>query len=374
MSRRFTILFAFLAHAFAIGGLFTRIPDIQLALGLGEAALGLVTTALPVSALAMNLFAGRIIGASGTRAVIALGIPLVAIGAFGAALAPSLALLTAAFVVLGTAFSLANVAINVEADRVETANGRRVMSRSHGLWAAGMLASALIGAAARGAGVSAAAHLGAVVPLVLAGAALVLWRMDAVPEDRASAAPVRRLALPSGRMLILMLFGVSGSVGQVGTQTFSVIYLRDSFAAPAWLDTMVLPIYLAAMTLGRLWGDDWTERWGAARVAVVTTGLALVGAGLAAVAPSLWVALAGFALLGAGTGVHFPLMISAAAQSGGRAADNVSSLLLSMGVVMLVVPGALGLVAESFGVRMVFAALLAPLALSALLAPQLVRR
>ena len=167
--------------------------------------------------------------------------------------------------------------------------------------------------------------------------------------------------------MVVMVFTVA-----LGAAWASVIYLRDSFAAPAWLDTMVLPIYLAAMTLGRLWGDDWTERWGAARVAVVTTGLALVGAGLAAVAPSLWVA--GFALLGAGTGVHFPLMISAAAQSGGRAADNVSSLLLSMGVVMLVVPGALGLVAESFGVRMVFAALLAPLALSALLAPQLVRR
>lgn len=373
-SRRKIILTTFFAHAIAGGGFFTRIPDIQTNLALSEATLGAALTALPVASLATNVLAGRIIGAIGTCVILFVGVPLLGIGAALAAGAPNLPTLVAALILAGGSFSLANVAMNVEADRVEADTGRRVMARCHGLWSAGMLVSALIGVVARGYGISAFAHLAAVALAVVALSALVLARLVASPPRGSAAPTAKAISVPTRRTFVLMLFGVSGSIVQIATQSWSVIYLRDIFGSAPWVQSLSLPAFLGAMTAGRLIADGWTERFGPPPVARGLTLLAVAGGVMVVLAPNVPMALAGFALLGFGTGVHFPLMITAAADSPNRpAAESVSSVILSMGLVMLVVPGGIGLIAETIGLRAAFAAVVPPLLLTIILSGRLVR-
>ncbi|MNY75689.1 hypothetical protein D3C86_2150430 [compost metagenome] len=59
----------------------------------------------------------------------------------------------------GVGFSLTNIAMNVEADRVEAATGARVMNTCHGAWSVGFLLTSLLGATLRGLDVSPAIHL-----------------------------------------------------------------------------------------------------------------------------------------------------------------------------------------------------------------------
>jgi hypothetical protein len=74
-------------------------------------------------------------------------------------------------------------------------------------------------------------------------------------------------------------------------------------------------------------------------------------------APGLKTALAGFALIGFGTAVLFPLMITAAARIPGRpASDNVASVILLTGVFMMAAPAAMGWIAEVGGLRAAYAA------------------
>lgn len=375
LNPRIVILVTFLAHALAAASIFTRIPDLQSKLGLSEAVLGLALTALPVAGLIANVTAGRVIALIGTRAILAYGIPLMAVFSATAALSPDLVLLLISLVCLGIVFSLANVAMNVEADRIETTTGRRIMNRCHGIWSAGMLGSSLIGAVARGAGVSAELHLATMILPVALMSFAVLRRIEGKPPRNADLTRRAGLSLPTRATLLVMLFGIAGSICQVGTQNWSVIYLRDTFSAPDWVDSLSIPAFLATMTLGRLMSDTWIERFGAIRVAVVQTGIAALGAMAVILSPSAWFAVAGFALMGAGTGVHFPLAVSAAAKLGDRpAAENVSAVILSMSAAMLAAPAIMGGVAEAFGLRMAFAALLPALFLSLALTPRVLAR
>lgn len=374
-NQRPIILTTFLAHALAAASIFTRIPDLQKDLALSEAVLGLALTALPVAGLIANIAAGRVIEAVGTRAIVTLGIPLMAVFSATAALAPNLPLLLISFIGLGIAFSLANVAMNVEADRIETATGRRVMNRCHGIWGAGMLASSLIGAAARGTGVSAEAHLGAMIVPIALMSLMVLTRLEGKPVKGADTIRRAGLSLPTRATLVVMLFGIAAGMSQAGAQNWSVIYLRDTFTAPDWVDSLTIPAFLATMTLGRLFADTWIERFGAVRVALTQTGLATLGALAVIAAPSAWFAVAGFAVMGAGSGVHFPLAISAAAKLGDRpAAENVSAVILSMSAAMLAAPAIMGAIAEGYGLRMAFAAILPTLLISLALTPRVLAR
>src|SRR5690606_4231180 len=114
----------------------------------------------PVGAILTFLVSSRLVEAAGTRTVLLWGIPLAALLIGLMPLAPTPLLLFLVLAVFGVAFALTNVAMNVEADRVEAATGKRLMNSCHGIWSIGQLVTVSVGALVRGLGVPAAIHLG----------------------------------------------------------------------------------------------------------------------------------------------------------------------------------------------------------------------
>jgi MFS family permease len=85
--------------------------------------------------------------------------------------------------------------------------------------------------------------------------------------------------------------------------------------------------------------------------------IAVMGLGTVLVffATADWMALLGFALMGVGSSVIFPLAMSAAAQRTDRAAStNVASLAQISFVAFLLGPPLLGFIAEHWGIRWSF--------------------
>ena len=363
---RTTIKLVFLTHALASGSFFTRIADLQQDLGIDAGTLGLTMLGAPVGAISMFLFSGRIVEAVGTRTVLLYGIPLMALTLLMTALAPSAHTLFLAITAYTGVFAVTNVAMNVEADRVEGATRKRLMNTCHGLWSLGQLAVFLIGALARGLDISPALHFGAFAPVVLTMTVLVVWPMQAAPARGEVPAGPRRLALPSAATLRLLGFMIGGALVEAATRTWSVIYARDSFVAPDWADAMTLPFFVAGIALGRFLADGWSHRYGPARVAQVLMGVAFAGLAVVVFAPSLPIALAGFALLGFGICTSFPASTSAAAQIGDRSSsENVAALTLSLQTVLLGAPPLMGFITDALGVRATFA-LVGPFLLLAL--------
>ena len=230
INARQTIRLNFLIHALATGSLFTRIPDVQAGLGIDAGVLGLCLLGQPVGAIAVFLLSSRIIEAVGTRLVILLAVPLAAALTALMAVAPTPWLLFIVFAVYGMTFALSNVALNVEADRVEADTGMRLMNSCHGIWSIGQLVTVTAGAAIRGAQVPAVWHLGAVVPVIFAAVLLIVLPMHEAPARAHNrTGPQRVLSLPTVATLLLVGYAIGAAILEGAVRNWSVIFMRDSF-------------------------------------------------------------------------------------------------------------------------------------------------
>lgn len=129
---------------------------------------------------------------------------------------------------------------------------------------------------------------------------------------------------------------------------WSAVYMRTALGTTPALATLAYAGFEATMVVGRLSGDRLAMRWGPVRLlrAASLLGALGLGAGLAAADPA--VAVVGFALLGVGLSVSFPLAITSAAALG-RAGPSVA-IVTSCGYVgLLAGPPLLGGLATALG-------------------------
>jgi MFS family permease len=371
-SAHWRIIALFFTHALAAGAIHTRIPDLQELIGLTEGQLGLVLIGQPLGALSMFLFSSAIVERFGPRRMILWLLPIVVITA---ALATVLLNPVALFVLLalnGVGFSLTNIAMNVEADRVEAATSARVMNTCHGAWSVGFLLTSLLGAALRGLHVAPAIHLWALAPVLIGLIVLVVLPMPNMPPRPHAGGTVKKLAWPTWATMGLVAFGLGAGLTEGASRAWSIIYLRDAFDVAPFIESLALPALLLSMAGGRLVADRFIDRYGPVRVARSLSALAVLGMLAIVLAPNAYAALAGFLAVGIGICVLFPLMLSAAARLGDRpASQNVAATTLIFQLVNLGAPVLIGSVAEGFGVRMAFAMLIPLLVLTVAMAGQL---
>ena len=372
LDRHNRIRAVFFLHAISSGGLYSHVAEVQNALHVDAATLGLVFLGFPVGSMLVFLFGSRVLEAAGTKPILIFGITGLSAATALFPLMPSPLALFGFFVCYALFYSLPNVAMNIEADRVEAATPRRVMNSCHGAWSIGYLLATLLGTLATALHMSPAMHLALLaVPLV----PIALWvtiGIDPSPPRPHTAQVVRKLSLPTIPILLLVAFTIGPNMLEGALRNWSIIYMRDSFAAPTWVDTLTLPVFLLAQSIGRLNADGFVTKYGPVRVARALNISALAGCLLVTMAPSLYVALAGFMLIGIGVCASYPLTTSAAARLGDRpSSQNVASLTLAVQVIMLVSPAALGWIATNVGIRATFGVILPAILLSQWLARNL---
>jgi MFS family permease len=125
------------------------------------------------------------------------------------------------------------------------------------------------------------------------------------------AAPERRFAL-SRRLLVLGLLCGVAFVVEGGIENWSALFLETELDASPSFGGLGPGFFAAAMVAGRLLGQWLEVRIGDRRLLSAGALTAATGLALAAVAPSVPVALLGFALGGAGISVAAPTLFGAA--------------------------------------------------------------
>ena len=369
LSRANRIRAVFFLHAIASGGIYSRVAAIQHNLGVDEQTLGLAFLGFPIGAILILFFGSRLVEIFGPKRIIAICLPLLPLGMIAVVAMPTAPLFFCAFLLFGFIYALPNTAMNIEADRVEALSGQRVMNSCHGVWSIGQLLATLLGTLAEGAHLTPALHTALLaVPLV----PLALWialGIEPSPPRPHRSTVVRRLALPSLAVLVLVCFAIGPTLLEGALRNWSVIYMRDSFAAPSWVDTLTLPVFLSAHALGRLSADSLVTRFGVVPTARTLTALAFIGCTAVVLAPNLWVALVAFLFVGVGVCTSYPLTASAAARLGDRpSSENVASLSFATQAILLGAPALLGWVATNWGIRNAFTVLLPAVLISIWLA------
>ncbi len=156
---------------------------------------------------------------------------------------------------------------------------------------------------------------------------------------------------------------------------WSAIFLRDALGAEGGMVGLGYSVFAMMVAAGRFGGDTLKRRFGAVTTARICGVLALLGALTLFAAPNEAFALFGFAVIGLGVSVGFPLAVTAAASLGDRpAANNVAVLSFIALLGFLVGPPLIGFVAEHFEMRLALLCLVPVLLLSLFLSGRLVGR
>jgi MFS family permease len=360
---------SFFLLSLTTGATFSRLPDIQLALGVNEAQLGLTLIGSAIGSLIVLTFGAPLVERLGTRIVAFLSLFGATACYAGITLVSNAVLAFALLLVGGVMVGALEINANVQIGRWEASTRRSLMSQAHGFWSLGFFITSLLAAAIRQAGISAPVHLAAMFAIVVAAGLVLLPALEEAPRlatHDATKPPL--IATPTWALVPLCLIGGAAFLIEGAGVDWSTIYMRDVFQSPPFVGGLGLTFFTAVMAAARLFLGPVVDRYSPR--AVVTALLAVCVAGLVAVwlAPHPYVAIIGFGLLGGGCSAVYPLVVSAAAQRTDRpAAINIAALAQVSFVVFFLAPPLLGFVAHSFGIRWSYVVCL-PLVLASLFA------
>ncbi|MFG1779779.1 MFS transporter [Micromonospora sp. NPDC049048] len=359
LAARTAVAVVFTLNGLAVATWFSRVPAVRDALGLSAGRLGLLLLAMSVGALLAMPTAGLVAQRLGTARTVALGSAFVATGlavagvATAAGLLPGVAVGLCAF---GYGSGICDVAMNVEGAVVERRLGRTIMPRFHAAWSLGSVAGAGLGAGAARLGVPVAAHLAALAVVVLLGTLLAVRSFLPAADGgtSASAAPAERrrdllAAWREPRTLLIGLLVLVAAFAEGSANDWLAVAFIDGYDLSEAAGAAVFGVFVVGMTLGRTVGTVALDRWGRVRVLSGTILLATLGAGVAVLAGSGPVAIAGVALWGIGASLGFPVGMSAAADDEQRAPARVSVVAVIGYTAFLAGPPLLGLLGDRVG-------------------------
>jgi predicted MFS family arabinose efflux permease len=391
----------FLANGALFAGVVPRYPEIKSRLGLSNAAFGAAVAGYGLGALALGLVAGLLVARWRSARVAWVTTLLVAGNLVLVAIAPAWWALAAVLFAAGCLDSLADVAENVHALRVERLYGRSILVSLHGLWSVGAVAGGAVAAMAAGLGVPVWLHLASVGLAVAVGAVVLSRRLlpgadaagpgappaaampDAVEPERNRASenrpgrrPLRHALARSLRVIAALgLIAATGELLEDAAATWSPLYLRQDLEAGAAVAGLGFIALQAAQTVGRLGGDRVVIRFGdraVARGGVLLGGVAMAAALALGSVPATVVA---FGVVGIGIGTLIPASLRAADELPGLPPGVGLSLVGSIPrVAVLAAPVAVGLVADASSLRVALLEVPLAAAVAATLASALPRR
>ena len=306
-----------------------HIPSIKQGYGLSDGGVAGVLLAGALGAVVSLQGAGRVVARLGVRRVCWLaGCGLGGLMSL-ALLWPNLPCLLVAMLFTGALGSVLDVAINAEGTALESLGGRSVMGGLHGMFSAGGMVGAAVGAALLRAGWAPELQLagvGAVVALTTALGARGLLpeplhqpaappapATTALPSAAPSAPPRRRWGrLPPTPLLLIGLLTLCGMTAEGVMYDWSVLYLKEALGQPQDRAALAYAVFSAAMAGTRLAGDRLRDR--VAQPVLLRSGALVAGGAMLAVLllghPG--VALLGFALVGMGLALVVPMLYKAA--------------------------------------------------------------
>ncbi len=271
---------------------------------------------------------------------------------------------------MGVSYVIVDVAMNVEAARIQDAVGRRIMNTCHGFWSLGAVVGSVMGGQFAEASVPTWLHLLIVGIIVLPFGLLVVRALPMLPAENAAPAGKRPIiAFPTIALAGVCIYVFGAVLAELSARNWGAAFLRDALGTSAAATGWALGALSLTMAMGRLAGDRLTDRFGPVALGRICAFAAVAGMAALVASNGLVPALFGFAALGFGVSVGFPLAVTAAAAYRDRPpAINVASVALIAYSGSLVGPPLVGFVADGAGLRIGLASLLPLMVLSALFA------
>jgi fucose permease len=302
----------FMALGMLTGTWGAHIPSLKAHYAISEALLSMVLLAAAIGAVLSLFVAGRIVGRLGARSAGALAV-LTLSAMLGVVLEfAGVAALLPAMLILGAAMSLFDVAINTEGSVLESLGGRPIMSNLHGMFSVGGMAGSALASVLLGLGVAPRWQLFGVCGSVAVIAVIASRGMLDTHGGEAEEGEKAHFAWPTGLLLIIGVLIFAGMTAEGVMYDWSVLYLKQEVGMPQAQAALGYAAFSAAMALARFGGDAMRARYSERALVRFGAGLAAVSMAAVLISADSVVALIGFALVGAGLAPVAPILFNAA--------------------------------------------------------------
>ncbi|QKV91422.1 MFS transporter [Streptomyces sp. NA02950] len=370
---RAAITVFFVLDGFVFAGWVARIPAIKEQTGASEGALGLALLCISTGAAATMMATGRLCRRFGSHATTVAAAALFSLSVALPPLTHSVPALGLVLLVFGTGFGGLNVAMNSAAVDLIAALRRPIMPSFHAAFSLGGVVGAGLGGliANHTSPVRHLALLAAVGLLLTAVAGRVLTSLPA-PSRKApetAGTPADSPGRPKAARRLVAVFGLIAlctAYGEGAMADWAALHLRQDLDASAGVAAAGYSVFALTMTVGRLSGTALVERLGRTRTLVMGGSTAAAGMLLGSLAPTVWLALLGFAVTGLGLANIFPVAIARAGALTGPAGVAAASTLGYVG--MLLGPATIGFLADWLSLSVALTTVSALAAVSAVIA------
>ncbi|WP_399167759.1 MULTISPECIES: MFS transporter [unclassified Streptomyces] len=373
---RVAITAFFALDGFIFSGWVVRIPDIKHQTHASAGALGLALLGVSAGAVLTMMLTGQLCRRYGSHPVTVVWMVVLALSVTLPPLTHSALALGAVLLIFGAAYGGVNVAFNAAAVELVAAVRRPIMPSFHAAFSLGGMVGAGVGGLVAGF-LSPTRHLLGITVLGLlvtavAGRSLLRHEPPVPPlDDRGRTAPAAagagRAPRVAGRWLVVGfgLVALCDAYGEGAMADWGALHLQQDLTASAGTAAAGYACFALAMTAGRLSGTALLGRLGRARTVIAGGSVAAAGMLLGSLAPSLWMALAGFAITGLGLANIFPVAIERAGALAGASGVAIASTLGYGG--MLLGPPMIGFMTDWFSLPTALTTVAALAAVAALI-------
>ncbi|HBO21976.1 MFS transporter [Providencia sp.] len=335
----------FFIAGFATAAWAALVPYVKSNTGANDATLGMLLLCFGGGALIAMPVTGALAAKFGCRKLMA-----VSTIAFSLLLPmlPSLSqisFLVVGLFLFGVFIGLTDCAMNIQAVIVEKSSDKPIMSGFHGFYSIGGIAGAGSMSAILLLGVPTvfAAMIISAIGLVL----LAISYNGFLNYANVSSGPL--IAVPKGIVLVIGIVCFAVFLSEGAVLDWGAVFLIEHHGLNETLGALGFAAFATTMTIGRLTGDRIVMRVGSARVVFFGALFACFGFIIAVMSPYLPLAIAGFALVGAGCSNIVPVMFSAIGKQNTMPEALAVPAVSTLGYLgILAGPAAIGFVAFQF--------------------------
>ena len=362
---RLAVSLFFFTNGFQYANWVARLPEVQQLYGVSNTRLGTILLCSAAGAISAMPFAGFLTVRFGSRWVtIATAIAFVLLIPF-IPLVSNLWVIGGLFFLFGIFGGSEDVAMNGQAVYVERLYNRPILSSFHGVWSIGTALGAGFGALFAKFGVELFTHF---LTISAMSVGLIIWAAFNLIKDDPPVASGQALSitteksaeneenatfrLPTKAILPLGIIAFCGMTGEGSIADWAAIYMHKTIGQDEAFSALAFGSFATAMTIGRLTGDRFTEKFGNRKQLIISSLLAIFGLALALAVNNPWLVLVGFFIAGLGIATIVPIIYSAAGNTEGVSPSVGIAMATTIGYTgFFVGPPVIGYLADAFSLR-----------------------
>ncbi|MFI6736731.1 MFS transporter [Nonomuraea sp. NPDC050451] len=349
----------------SFASLLIQVANLQAKHGLDEGSLTLLLLIVPVFAGVGSVAAGTFAARFGSKVLLRVAQPVVALAVVLVGLAPSVKLLVPVLLLFGVAVGAVDAGMNMQGVAVERRYGVQILNGFHSVWSV----ASMLGAA--WASVAATLPLPVImsVPMVFALVGSLVFARDLCTPEEEKVEDAPESATEGGfpwRPIIPLCLAMGFLyVGDAAVSNFNTVFMKNVLLAGPSVIPLAYVAYQATTLAVRLGGDLAVRRYGPAAIVRIGGVIATLGFLGVVAAPNQPLAIVAFGLTGVGLSVVAPQSFSAAGKLDPAGTGVAIARVNLFNYIGFIVGAALvGGIADAAGMRWAF---VAPLVLAAVI-------